>query len=271
MTLAGALALTLSVHGPPALEPAAARVRAIDRQELAAALRAAGLDAPDAVEVTLIADDEERARSFPRWIVGAAFGTRDVVILPERTGRYPYDTVESVLRHEIVHLALTARAGGRPLPRWFHEGVATSVEAGWSAGDQLRLLVAILAGPRIPDIARLFQSDSQPDTALAYLLAAALVSDVRERHGAAVPGAIAARVAGDVPFARAFSLETGETPDAAAARAWRAYRRWSAWMPALTSPASAWTLILLLAFGAYVARRRQRARRRRQWEDEGTD
>ena len=270
------MALLLSAQGvsfeaPPSLAPAEARLRAIDRDELTAALARAGLGMPADVRVELIAEDDDRARRVPAWIVGSAFGDRDVVIFPSRIAAYPYDSIESVLRHEVVHLALAARAGGRPLPRWFHEGVATSVEAGWSVGDQLRLLVAIAAEPRLPDIARLFESASQPGTTLAYLLAAAFVDDLRERHGAAVPGAIAARVAGGVPFGRAFVMETGESPDAAAARAWAAYRRWVAWLPALTGPNAAWTLIMALAFLAWFARLRQRARRRRQWDDEDLD
>ena len=272
-SLVGAIALTLSVQlsvdAPPSLASAEARIRAIDGQELSEALARAGLEMPDDVRVELIPEDDERARGVPSWIVGSAFGTGDIVIFPGRIASYPYDSIESVLRHEMVHVALAARAGGGALPRWFHEGVATSVEAGWGVRDQLRLLVAMASEPRLPEIARLFESDSQPATTLAYLLAAASVDDLRGRHGAAVPGAIAARVADGVPFHRAFAIETGESPATAAATAWAGYRRWVAWLPALTSPNAAWTLILVLAFLAYVARLRQRPRRRRQWDEEG--
>lgn len=259
----------MSVQAPPSLASAEARIRAVDEQELSAALARAGLEMPHDVRVELIPEDDERARGAPPWIVGRAFGAGDIVIFPGRLASYPYDSIESVLRHEIVHVALAARAGGGALPRWFHEGVATSVEAGWGVRDQFRLLVAIASEPRLPEIARLFESESQPATTLAYLLAAAFVDDLRGRHGAAVPGAIAARVADGVPFGRAFAIETGESPAAAATRAWAAYRRWVAWLPALTSPNAAWTLILVLAFLAYIARLRGRARRRRQWDEEG--
>jgi hypothetical protein len=36
-------------------------------------------------------------------------------------------------------------------------------------------------------------------------------------------------------FAHAFELQTGETPDEAAARAWQRYRRWTSWIPVVTS------------------------------------
>jgi len=95
---------------------------------------------PERIAVVLLPEDDPRARAIPVWVVGLAAGAQDVVILPQRVLAYPYDSIESVFRHEVAHLALSARAGGRPLPRWFHEGVAMSVDAGWSLSGQLRLL-----------------------------------------------------------------------------------------------------------------------------------
>jgi hypothetical protein len=268
VTLALLLALTLSVHAPASLGSAAARVRAVDRQDLARALLAAGLSAPDVVEVALIAEDDPIARETPSWVAGRASGDRYVVLFPARITRYPYDSLESVVRHEIVHLALYVSAGRQPLPRWFHEGVATSVDAGWGFVDEARLLLAALNEPTVEQVGALFRSESQPDTTLAYLLATALVNDLRERHGPDVAGRIAGRVAAGAPFSEAFARETGETPDGAAAIAWRAYRGWSRWIPAVASASAIWTLILGLALLAYLARRRRRAGLRRRWEEE---
>jgi hypothetical protein len=265
-----AAALELTIDAPPSLAGAAARIRSIDQQELAQALARAGLDLPPRVHVTLVPEDDPRARQTPSWIVGRAFGSQDVMIFPDRVSSYPYDSLETVVRHEVVHLGLFARAGGRPLPRWFHEGVAVSVETGWGFTGQLRLLLAILRDPSIADMTRLFQSDAEPDTTEAYLLAAALADDLRRRHGAALPGAIAGRVARGMPFARAFEIETGETIDAAASRAWLTYRRWTNWIPAVTSGSAVWSGILILAFAAFFVRLYRRARRRRQWEEEDT-
>lgn len=171
-------------------------------------------------------------------------------------------------RHEIAHLALDLAAGQQPLPRWFHEGVAISVDAGWRLPHQTRLLFEIARGPAVGDVETLFGSDAQHETARAYLLAAVLVADLRERHGAALPGIIARRTATGVPFDRAFALETGDAPEAAAARAWAFYLRWTTWIPALTSASALWLVILVVAAAAFVARRRRRARIRRRWEEE---
>lgn len=258
----------LTVVAPASLEPAAQRVRNLDAHILADALQRAGLALPPRVHVTLIPEDDPRALSTPLWFVGRASGGGAIIIFPDRVSSYPYDSLESVMRHEVVHLALNAGAGGRPLPRWFHEGVAVSIESGWEVGDRLRLTVASFTRPRLDDVTRLFASDAQPDTMEAYLLAAALLDELRRAHGAALPGRVAARVGRGVPFASAFEIETGETPSQAAARAWRSYRQWASWMPLATSASAFWVLILAIAFVAFFVRLSKRARRRRQWDDE---
>ncbi len=258
----------LIVTAPPSLAPVAARLRSIDRSSLASALASAGLEVPPLVRVSLIGEEDPRAARTPQWVVGLARGTEDVVLFPARVGSYPYESLESVLRHEVVHLALEAQADGRPLPRWFHEGVAVSVETGWNVGGDLRLLLRAAEDPGLADLARLFASDMRFESADAYRLAAALVTDMRERGGAAAPGAIAAHVGRGVGFTQAFAMEIGETPDAAAARVWAGYRRWSAWVPVATSESAVWMFILALAVAAFATRLRKRARQRRQWDEE---
>ncbi len=258
----------LIVTASPSLAPVAARLRSIDRSSLASALASAGLEVPPLVRVSLIGEEDPRAARTPQWVVGLARGTEDVVLFPARVGSYPYESLESVLRHEVVHLALEAQADGRPLPRWFHEGVAVSVETGWNVGGDLRLLLRAAEDPGLADLARLFASDMRFESADAYRLAAALVTDMRERGGAAAPGAVAAHVGRGVGFTQAFAMEVGETPDAAAARVWAGYRRWSAWVPVATSESAVWMFILALAVAAFATRLRKRARQRRQWEEE---
>ena len=259
-------AAELTVAAPPHLASAAAEIRRVDLDRLAQDLERIGLTLPPRLTVTLVAEDDARARGVPRWIDGFASGERDIVVFPQRVLAYPYDSLESVFRHEVAHLALTIRSGGEPLPRWFHEGVAMSVDTGWGASARIRLLVEMLRNPGADELARLFAANTEPAAAQAYGLSAALVSDIRRRHGPGTPGAIAARVAGGAPFDVAFEAETGERVDAAAVRAWSAYRLWTRWVPAVTSPSMVWAVILALAFVAYIARARRRALRRRLWE-----
>jgi hypothetical protein len=234
---------------------------------LGADLADSGLEMPPRLEVALISNADERVRAVPPWIVGLALEPAQVVIFHERVLAYPYDSLESVFRHEVTHLALSARAGGRPLPRWLHEGVATSVDRDWDAGGRLRLLFEMTGNPATTDLARLFASGSQPDTAQAYGLSAALVADIERRHGRTAPARIAGRVALGIPFPTAFEQETHETPDQAAERAWRGYRRWTMWVAAITSEASIWGVIVTLAIVASIVQARRRSRRRARWDE----
>ncbi|MGE0703187.1 MAG: hypothetical protein AB7F99_03290 [Vicinamibacterales bacterium] len=258
----------LHVETPPALAASARAIENVDPEPLTQALERAGLRLPETVHVVLIANGDRRAERTAPWIVGQAFGVSDLVIFPERVSSYPYDSLETVFRHELVHLALSSAAGEGDLPRWFHEGVATSIESPWGVDDSARLLLAAAGGPDVAEVSRLFRSDNRPETTTAYLLAAALVDDVRRRHGADLPGLIATDVAGGLSFDAAFAQHTGETPDQAATVAWATYRRLSTWLPFVTSVNAVWTLILGLAFLAFVMRLRQRALRRRRWDEE---
>lgn len=255
----------LSVTAPPDLADVATRVRATDADSTAAALSRAGLELPPKVMVSLVDTSDPRNRDVPPWIAARAFGVDTIVIYPRHVGSYPYDSLPSVVLHEIVHLSLNSRANARPLPRWFHEGVAVSVESGWSIASDARLLLAAARDPGMDDVAKLFASDASPETATAYLLSAALVEDVRRRHGLTVPGAIAARVGRGDSFETAFYAQTGESIGEAAAHAWRVYRGLR-WLPVVTSPGALWSGILGLAFVAFVARLYRR--RQKRWEDE---
>jgi hypothetical protein len=261
-------ATTTELTVVPSSSLAASRIEAIDLDRLGANLARAGLTVPPRIAVSLIPESDARARSVPNWVIGLALEPADIVIFPERVLSYPYNSLESVFRHEVTHLALSARAGGRPMPRWFHEGLAVSVDAGWGVTGRLRLLLEMTGDPATADLARLFAAETETMSAQAYGLSAALVADVQRRYGVGTPGAVAARVAVGVPFAQAFQLETGVTPDDAARRAWAGYRRWTTWVSVATSEAGIWGFILAMAFGAFIARARKRAQRRRRWDDE---
>jgi hypothetical protein len=263
-----AASMDVTVRAPASLTVMAERVRTIEWPPLEEALVRAGLEPPPRVRVTLVAEDDPDARATPSWIVGQAFGPLDVVVFPARVGAYPYSSLESVLWHEVVHLALSVQARGQPLPRWFHEGVAMSIERGWGFTSQVRLGLAAAGEPGLADLGRLFNSNAEPEAARAYLLASTLIADLRQQHGAAAPGAIVGLVAQGIPFSRAFEMHTGETQEAAAARVWRLYQGWTSWIPVVTGASALWIAILGLAAVAFVASRGRRRRRRKQWDEE---
>src|SRR5688572_30345659 len=87
----------------PSSSGAASRIGAIDLDRLGADLGRAGLTLPPRIVVTLIEEADPRASGIPDWIVGLALEPDGIVILPGRILPYPYESVESVFRHEVAH------------------------------------------------------------------------------------------------------------------------------------------------------------------------
>ena len=90
----------LTVDAPRSLDAAAERVRNVDLAAFSRSLALAGLPMPRPIVITLVARDDPRATSTPSWVVGLAAGTSDIRIFPDRTGAYPHDSLETVVRHE---------------------------------------------------------------------------------------------------------------------------------------------------------------------------
>ena len=102
-------------------------------------MRLLRLDDPGgAIRVVLASDTSDWARQVPPTTAGFAVGEDSLVVLfPSRSLTYPHDTLEDVLHHEVAHVLIARAAGGRPVPRWFHEGLAMTAERTWGFEDRL--------------------------------------------------------------------------------------------------------------------------------------
>jgi hypothetical protein len=160
-------------------------------------------------------------------------------------------------------------AAHRPLPRWFHEGLAMAAERPWAFRDRTRLASAVLLGPRLTleDVNRLFLGDRSA-LERAYALAAAQVRDLISEHGAAAPGAILRDVAAGQPFESAIARVTGRSITTLETGFWNRQRTWTMWVPLLSSSTTLWLLIVGVAALAVWQRRRRRAEIRRRWKTE---
>jgi hypothetical protein len=264
---------------PPALQIETAesrpvdepRLRGLDRNQLSAIVQLVGLDDPGPpIRVVLAPEDSGLARSTPSWIAGFADGAAGTVVLfPARSLRYPHDSLEDVLRHEVAHVLIVRAAGGRAVPRWFNEGLAMAAEREWHFEDRWQLAWALVSADeaRMDEVNDLFQAGSS-GARRAYVLASAFVRNVIETDGPAVPARILAAVAKGASFEAAFQQSTGR-PLAVAERDFHAeLTSWTRRLPFLTSPFVLWTFVTLLALVAIYVRRRRSAQRRRQWAEE---
>jgi hypothetical protein len=260
----------LTVDAPPSLHGAAAQVRALPPQAFAGVMRLMGLaDAGPPIRVRLEPESSRLARAVPAWIAGFAAGGEGVVVLfPARAPSYPDSSLDDLLRHEVAHVLASRAAGGRPLPRWFDEGLAMIAGGTWGVDDRARFLLELLVDRGVPlaDLDRRF-AGGERQVAGAYALAGAFVRDLVQRQGAAAPGRVLAAVAAGAPFPEAFQAGAGTTLAAAEADFWRRSSL-PRWLPLATSSTALWFSITLLALYAVSRRRRRDAALRARWAHE---
>jgi hypothetical protein len=250
---------------------ARARLGRVDEEHLQTIVRLVGLDAPgDPIRVVLASPDTTLAERTPSWVAGFAHGDSDtVVIFPSRSVRYPHDSLEAVLHHEIAHVLIARAAGDGRVPRWFNEGLATVAERSWQFEDRRHLAWALLTGgpPGMDDLDARFARGGQ-DAAGAYALASAFVRDLIDTHGVELPARILGLVAGGQAFDEAFLAATGVPLDIAERQFHARLTSWERWVPLMTSPFALWAGVTLLALYAIHVRQRRRAERRRRWDEE---
>jgi hypothetical protein len=274
LALPGA-AQPLIVEAPPALEPVAQRLRSLDPVQIEGAARLVGLDDPGPpIRVVLAPEGSVEALSAPPWVAGYARPEQGVVVLlPARSPRYPDSSLEDLLRHEVAHVLVGRASNDRPLPRWFHEGVAMIAGLAWGLEEQSRLAATLLSGGEVPlaEVDRRF-TGSEGEVRSAYTLAGAFVRDLMRRHGREVVGTILSGVAAGQSFEESFARATGTTLAGAERAFWDSQTLWYRWVPFLTSSVVLWILVTLLALWAIRRRRKRDAARLAAWEaDEAAD
>lgn len=266
---AAAVAPVLEIEAPPELAADRSRLRGLPTSALEQTARLLGAEAGAPIVVSLVPEDAPMARAAPAWVAGYAYGALSrIVLFPERVPRYPHSTLDELLLHEVAHVLLDRAAGHRPLPRWFHEGIASVAGGPWDLRDGGRLTLTMLSSRELsPDqIDRLFQD---PGTvSRAYAVAGALARDLLRRHGDRLVPELLARVRRGEDFETAFRRSAGLTPREAARAFWRRQVVWYRWLPVATSSATLWIAVTLLALVAIRRRRRRDAEIAARWEAE---
>jgi hypothetical protein len=261
----------LIVEAPPGLASFAARLRAIDPERLASAMRLVGLTRPGPpIRVIVAPEGSEPARLVPPWVAGYSLSGRGlIVVMPRRVPTYPDSSLEDLVRHEVAHVLIARASGNRPLPRWFHEGMAMIAGGSWGFDDRSHLALALLVD-RPVSLAELEQrfAGGQGEVNRAYAIAGAFVRDLFERYGSGAAPAILAGVARGLSFEDAFRAATGTTLAAAESSFWSRQTLWYRWVPVLTSSLTLWLLVTLLALWAIKRRRARDAALRRLWDAE---
>jgi len=112
------------------------------------------------------------------------------------------DELDRVLSHEFVH-AVVAMLGGRTVPAWVNEGLATVLEPA-GPNDAEATLARTDVRPGLSQLHRGFVGFSRRDAEIAYASAARAVRRLIEQRGAAAVVALLGDLARGAPFASAF-------------------------------------------------------------------
>jgi hypothetical protein len=212
-----------------------------------------------------------RGRMPPQYASGVAYPDLGLILLtltaPD-TGKRP--DVETILVHELSHVALHRAVGGRPLPRWFKEGLAIHHANESSLARTRALWEATLQGRLLPlsDLDRHFPGH-RTEVNVAYAQATSLVTYLLdEEDGAARFAHLLRELRGGAPFEAAL-LESHGFSLSALERTWKAevQRRFRT-LPLLLGGGTIWVLASLLVFVAYARSKRRAKKKMDKWEAE---
>jgi hypothetical protein len=142
-------------------------------------------DLDDSLTITYVSHSGRIAEGtgMPRWAAGVAHSESGEIVIAQHAPDGSRTDLDSLLRHELAHVALHRATGGQPLPRWFHEGVAESFGAGI---DLLRsqTLAGAIFGPGVPPLATLednFHGTDAIAATVGYAAARDFVNYLRDR------------------------------------------------------------------------------------------
>ena len=261
----------LVVEAPAELAAVAEEVRFIGEGDFSAGLHITGvIGFTRPIRVVLLAENSPLAQEVPAWVSGFARGSDAVIVLfPARVHSYPDRNLRTLVHHEVAHVLVAEAARGRPVPRWFNEGVATVAAREWGIEDRARFAMAVLgARPHgVRDLDASFEG-SGPQIMRAYALSSAFVRFIQRRYGPTAPAMVLGGLARDLSFDEAFYRATGERLAHAEQIFFEKNVFWTTWLPFLTSTGALWMAITILALLA-IRRRHVRSQQMLEaWDEE---
>lgn len=261
----------LVVEAPPELAAIARDVRSFENDDFSEALLLTGMTGfSTPIRVVLVPETSPLAQDVAPWVSGYARGGEGLIVLfPARVRSYPDRNLRALVHHEVAHVLVARAARGRPVPRWFNEGVATVAAREWGLEDRARFAAAVIGGKAqsTADLDRLFRG-SDADVRRAYALSAAFVRFVQRQYGTLASAAVLRDVADGLDFETAFARATGAPLSQVEKAFFEDDAFWNTWVPFLTSTGALWMAVTLLALVA-IHRRRLRSRRMiEEWEAE---
>jgi len=261
----------IRVVGPPELENIAVQIERLAQEDFTEVLNLTGrIGFTSGITVVLMPEGSPLAEEMPRWVAGYARGDRRTVVLfPARVPSYPDRNLRTLLRHEVAHVLVWEAAGGRAVPRWLNEGIATVAAREWGLEDRARYAAAVIgSGPRSTrQVDRAFRGNAG-EVRRAYALSAGFVRFLQTEYGILTPARILDGLAEGLDLERAFLEASGVELRRAERRFFKDQAMWNTWVPFLTSSAALWMAVTVLALLAISRRRARNRAMYEMWDEE---
>jgi hypothetical protein len=216
-----------------------------------------------------------RGIRLPKYASGVALPEQGIILLTlTAPDSWEPVAIKTVLKHELSHLALYRAVGGKPVPRWFSEGLAITQADDSSLARVRTLWEGSVRGTLIPLEGLSNAFPSRPyQVNLAYAQSADFVAFLREGQDNLgrfyrLIGALQEGVAFDRAVFTAYHVPIGYLE-----REWRysLQRRFGRLPLLLTGVGTIWVVVSVLLFAAYIKTRRKHAAILRRWEKEETE
>jgi tetratricopeptide (TPR) repeat protein len=166
--------------------------------------------------ITVVLYTREQFSTITRLASWSAAAYDGRIRLPIAGTSQQSEELDRILSHEFVHAVVT-RLGGRAVPAWLNEGLATVLEPAGSEDAE----AALTRTPVRPDLSKLHQPFvdlSRGNAEIAYASAARAVRRLLDRRGACAIVALLQDLAQGTPFASAFQRRIEMRYDEFAAR-----------------------------------------------------
>jgi tetratricopeptide (TPR) repeat protein len=152
--------------------------------------------------ITVVLYTREQFGDITRLAAWSAAAYDGRIRMPLGGAREQPDELDRVLSHEFVHAVVTM-VGGRTVPAWINEGLATVLEPAGSQ-DVEATLARTGVRPKLSKLHRSFVGLSIRDAEIAYASAARAVRRLIEQRGVAALVALLEDLARGAPFDGAF-------------------------------------------------------------------
>ncbi len=199
----------------------------------------------------LIADPSELDQhgwgGLPEYAAGAAHSQAGrLVVIPRRTGDYPFGDEGQTLIHELSHVLLYRALGFRP-PRWFDEGLAMRAAGEWGFEDEWHMAFALRKAAQGDYPLSRVEGDfreGESRVRRSYVLARAFVSDLFPESEELTGFIESARAKQSVD--KAFTSRYQKTADYVFFEWARERPVWRDWILVITSAKMVWIVALIL-------------------------